>query len=209
MNLLLDTHVLLWWLNDSKMSHAAQQSISDPHNGVYVSAASVWEISIKQAIGKLELEADILEAIEGIQGLKAEAEKVEELAARWWAEAERNQVLPVDNRPFSDYIRGRPDYLPARTRYEYWRDQPPVPESAVANVKDRDHLVTAEVDVPGIVIRDQAGSIARIVEASDPLAATGPVDGDDPVPRSTSVARGAPDLEGRALRGLRDESGVD
>jgi PIN domain nuclease of toxin-antitoxin system len=81
MNLLLDTHVLLWWLNDSKMTQAAQQSISDPHNVVYVSAASVWEISIKQAIGKLELEADILEAIEtegfaelaitGAHGLKA------------------------------------------------------------------------------------------------------------------------------------------
>lgn len=74
-------------------------------------------------------------------------DKVKELAALWWSEAERNQVLPVDNRPFSDYVRDRPTYLPERTRYEYWRDQPPIPESAVADVKDRNHAVTAEVGV--------------------------------------------------------------
>ena len=64
MNLLLDTHVLLWWLNGSKLTDEAHQAIADPGNMGYVSAASVWEISIKQAIGKLEIDADLLEAID-------------------------------------------------------------------------------------------------------------------------------------------------
>ena len=56
MNLLLDTHVLLWWLDDEpSLSEAAKSTISDGKNGVFVSSAVIWEIRTKQALGKLEI----------------------------------------------------------------------------------------------------------------------------------------------------------
>jgi PIN domain nuclease of toxin-antitoxin system len=63
--LLLDTHVLLWWLaNDPSLGEEARAGISDPRSSVFVSAATVWEISIKQALGKLEAPSDLLRQIE-------------------------------------------------------------------------------------------------------------------------------------------------
>lgn len=59
MNLLLDTHVLLWWVAGEPLDPKAGEQIADPANLVCVSAASVWEISIKQALGKLHLAGDI------------------------------------------------------------------------------------------------------------------------------------------------------
>lgn len=65
MNLLLDTHVLLWWLaDDTRLSPAVSEAIADQENVVMVSAASVWEIAIKQAIGKLRGPADLADYIE-------------------------------------------------------------------------------------------------------------------------------------------------
>ena len=65
MRLLLDTHVLLWWLaNDSNLGEDARSGISNPNSAVYVSAATVWEISIKRALGKLESPSDLLRQIE-------------------------------------------------------------------------------------------------------------------------------------------------
>ncbi len=56
MNLLLDTHVLLWWLDDDPtMSTSAYEAIADGHNLVLISAASVWEIVIKQSLNKIQL----------------------------------------------------------------------------------------------------------------------------------------------------------
>jgi PIN domain nuclease of toxin-antitoxin system len=54
MTLLLDSHTLLWWLHDdSRLSKAAKEAIADSSNQVYVSVASLWEMSIKYASGKL------------------------------------------------------------------------------------------------------------------------------------------------------------
>jgi PIN domain nuclease of toxin-antitoxin system len=54
MNLLLDTHVLLWWDQDNRhLSASARALIANPNNGVFVSAASPWEIAIKVKKGKL------------------------------------------------------------------------------------------------------------------------------------------------------------
>lgn len=62
MRLLLDTHVLLWWLSDDrKLATSGRQIIANPNNDVFVSSASVWEISIKTALGRLEIELDDLE----------------------------------------------------------------------------------------------------------------------------------------------------
>jgi PIN domain nuclease of toxin-antitoxin system len=52
--LLLDTHTFLWWLaGDKKLTVAAQAAIADAAGKIYVSAASVWEISAKHRLGKL------------------------------------------------------------------------------------------------------------------------------------------------------------
>jgi len=64
MRLLLDTHVLLWWLDDSpNLSAAAKEAIADPGNIVAVSVASLWEIAIKKGIGKLDLPDDFEEVL--------------------------------------------------------------------------------------------------------------------------------------------------
>lgn len=55
MRLLLDTHILLWWFSDDPaLPVSAKAAIADPKSEVFVSAASVWEISIKRALGRLE-----------------------------------------------------------------------------------------------------------------------------------------------------------
>jgi len=56
MRALLDTHVLLWWLvDDTRISERARRLISNPDSEIYFSAASSWELSIKVALGRLEL----------------------------------------------------------------------------------------------------------------------------------------------------------
>jgi PIN domain nuclease of toxin-antitoxin system len=63
-SLLLDTHVLLWSLDDvSRLSPSALEAVGDGATEVFVSAASAWEISIKRAIGKLQAPADLRDAI--------------------------------------------------------------------------------------------------------------------------------------------------
>lgn len=61
--LLLDTHVFLWWqLDDAQLSVAARARIAAEAR-VFVSAASVWEASIKASLGKLELPEPISAAL--------------------------------------------------------------------------------------------------------------------------------------------------
>jgi PIN domain nuclease of toxin-antitoxin system len=58
MTLLLDTHTLLWFLtNDSSLSARARGAIEDSANVARVSAASIWDVAIKFALGKLKLPA--------------------------------------------------------------------------------------------------------------------------------------------------------
>jgi PIN domain nuclease of toxin-antitoxin system len=64
MNLLLDTHVLLWALsNHPRLSKRVREVIEDGHNLVFVSAATAWEIAIKKALGKLKAPDNYLEAL--------------------------------------------------------------------------------------------------------------------------------------------------
>jgi PIN domain nuclease of toxin-antitoxin system len=55
MNLLLDTHVFLWWIAGDRLPPPAAEAIRNPVNAVWLSAASAWEISIKASLGKLHL----------------------------------------------------------------------------------------------------------------------------------------------------------
>jgi PIN domain nuclease of toxin-antitoxin system len=60
MKLLLDTHVLLWFLNgDKKLSKQQKQIIESTKNIKFISIASIWEISIKLSLNKLKLPIDL------------------------------------------------------------------------------------------------------------------------------------------------------
>jgi PIN domain nuclease of toxin-antitoxin system len=57
MRYLLDTHILLWWVEDNpRLEEPARTTISNPDHEVVVSAASIWEAAIKRALGKLRFE---------------------------------------------------------------------------------------------------------------------------------------------------------
>jgi PIN domain nuclease of toxin-antitoxin system len=61
---LLDTHILLWWLAaDPALPGRATELISEPECTVMVSAATAWEISIKKALGRLDAPDDLLDAL--------------------------------------------------------------------------------------------------------------------------------------------------
>lgn len=67
MILLLDAHALLWWLGDEpKLSGAARAAIADPANDTLVSAATVWELAIKQGLGRLEIAADLVAELDRV-----------------------------------------------------------------------------------------------------------------------------------------------
>lgn len=64
MRLLLDTHLLLWWLaDDPALSERARKLIRNPSNEVHVSAVSAWEIEIKRALGKLFFDGEVGDAV--------------------------------------------------------------------------------------------------------------------------------------------------
>jgi PIN domain nuclease of toxin-antitoxin system len=61
MNLLLDTHILLWaMLDESRVPPSARGLMAEREAAVHVSAASIWEIAIKNALGKLHVDMDRL-----------------------------------------------------------------------------------------------------------------------------------------------------
>jgi PIN domain nuclease of toxin-antitoxin system len=62
--LLLDTHVLLWWLaDDDRLPEGAREAVNTAQE-VRLSAASVWEIAIKHALGRLDVPDDYLVAVD-------------------------------------------------------------------------------------------------------------------------------------------------
>jgi arylsulfatase A-like enzyme len=78
----------------------------------------------------------------------AEPARLARMVERWWQEAEHNHVLPLDNRAFSSWVLERPEPVPGRSRYEYRPGTAAVPEVVAVNVRNRDHVVTADVVVP-------------------------------------------------------------
>lgn len=67
MRLLLDTHVVLWWLADSAELSGEIKDLLDTEPAVYVSAVSPWEIAIKQSLGKLTGPEDLAERVRDSQ----------------------------------------------------------------------------------------------------------------------------------------------
>lgn len=64
MKLLLDTHTFLWFImGNSKLSTTARNYIEDTSNDKYISIVSLWEIAIKNSIGKLNLSGSFASVI--------------------------------------------------------------------------------------------------------------------------------------------------
>lgn len=64
MDILVDTHILLWQSGGSeKISIERRQILDDPNNHKFISVASIWEIAIKQNKGKLKIQKSIYDLI--------------------------------------------------------------------------------------------------------------------------------------------------
>ncbi len=64
MDLLLDTHIVLWWLNDDeKLIDTHRKIISNIYNLCYISSATIWEISIKSKLGKLKIDDNYIDEL--------------------------------------------------------------------------------------------------------------------------------------------------
>jgi PIN domain nuclease of toxin-antitoxin system len=93
MNILLDSHILLWSISDfSKLTPSEKNGIENPLNKIYVSSASLWELHLKASKGKLTLPASIQPALEKLAYT---------FLAISWEHAEATRTLPAIHRdPF-------------------------------------------------------------------------------------------------------------
>ncbi|MBI1896613.1 MAG: type II toxin-antitoxin system VapC family toxin [Acidobacteria bacterium] len=112
MRLLLDTHILLWWLaGDPALPAPARCLIQDPENTMFVSTVSLWEIWLKHSLGKLRLPEDFEEKLarESFENLPLTAAHTRGVALLPWhhrdpfdrmliaqAQAERLNFLTAD-----------------------------------------------------------------------------------------------------------------
>jgi PIN domain nuclease of toxin-antitoxin system len=123
LKVLLDTHLLLWWLgNAPSLSEPARELISEPENTVFVSAVSLWEIWLKVSLGKLRLPVDFEArmAAEPFESLPLSGTHARHVALLPWhhrdpfdrmlvaqAEAANLVLLTSDYRlkPYGDFVR--------------------------------------------------------------------------------------------------------
>ena len=69
--LLLDTHLLLWWLKgDARLPQAVIERVQAPEAEVFISQASLWELAIKVSIGRLQVDLSKLERQVPLQGFR-------------------------------------------------------------------------------------------------------------------------------------------
>ncbi len=69
--LLLDTHLILWWLNDDpRLPKPVVDRVRAPEAEVFVSQASLWEMAIKVSIGRLQVDLPELERQVPLQGFR-------------------------------------------------------------------------------------------------------------------------------------------
>lgn len=81
MRLLLDTHVALWWRQDSRALRADVKRRIAQANEVHVSAASAWEVALKTTIGRIRLDVNFSEQVRdsGFDELPVTFEHVDQL----------------------------------------------------------------------------------------------------------------------------------
>jgi arylsulfatase len=75
-------------------------------------------------------------------------DKLREMIDLWWAEAGRNNVLPVDGRTLGRFTEPKPHAAPSRSRYRYLPGTTTLPEGATHDVRNRNHTITARVVIP-------------------------------------------------------------
>jgi PIN domain nuclease of toxin-antitoxin system len=123
LRVLLDTHLLLWWLaGSSELSAQARALIEDPESTVFVSAVSAWEIWLKESLGKLRLPPDFEKRLAGesFENLPLTAAQARQVALLPWyhrdpfarmlvaqARVESLVLLTADARlgPYGDFVR--------------------------------------------------------------------------------------------------------
>jgi arylsulfatase A-like enzyme len=76
-----------------------------------------------------------------------EPARLQQMIELWWAEARRNDVLPLDNRPLAAIMNPRPTSRAGRDSYVYFPHGSPVPEAVAVNVRNRSHRIVADIDV--------------------------------------------------------------
>jgi PIN domain nuclease of toxin-antitoxin system len=96
---LLDTHVLLWWLVDDDRLATDMKHLIDTDPMVFLSSANVWEIGIKQALGKLSLSVNLTEVLED-SGLR-------QLPILLVHAAEASSLPPIHRDPFDRMLVGQ------------------------------------------------------------------------------------------------------
>jgi PIN domain nuclease of toxin-antitoxin system len=99
MRVLVDTHALLWYLQgDANLSNLALTTIEDKDNDVFVSIVSLWEITIKSGLGKLELQRPF-------ENLEADLQKLDiKILPIAFAELDIYRSLPLHHRDPFDRI---------------------------------------------------------------------------------------------------------
>lgn len=93
MRLLLDSHTALWWLESpSKIRPTTLAIINNIENEIFVSAASIWELRLKAAKGKLTLPTNFTETLI--------SQSVQELPITWKHTREILNLPPIHKDPF-------------------------------------------------------------------------------------------------------------
>jgi PIN domain nuclease of toxin-antitoxin system len=99
MQYLLDTHVILWALDDDKrLSETVSRILRDPTSEKYVSIASAWEVAIKVVKGKLRLDGGVTEFFETVHQNEVELLPITE------EHVKRLETLPLLHRDPFDRI---------------------------------------------------------------------------------------------------------
>lgn len=77
--------------------------------------------------------------------------KLQELIALWWVEAGHYDALPLESREATEILGAeRPQMSAPRSRYVYYPGGAPVPESVAPNIRNRNYVIAAEIDVQSI-----------------------------------------------------------
>ncbi len=75
-------------------------------------------------------------------------DRLADLQRRWWAEAEANQVLPLDDRFGERFAENAARFHGARTNYTFWAGMGHVPSDVAPDLRSRSYTITAEVEIP-------------------------------------------------------------
>ena len=100
MDLLLDTHTLIWFFNaDEQLSINARNLVANPTNNCFLSIASIWEMGIKISLNKLELRGNLAQVAQFM------AENAIELLPITFGHVQQLTALPFHHRdPFDRII---------------------------------------------------------------------------------------------------------